>query len=650
MPNSITDIGYNAFQGCIDLAVVNIPLGITRLDGQIFYGCKSLKQIEIPAGVTIIGDQEFGECKNLTKLIIADSDSELTFVRGYGTSGKWGVSDCPIDSIYIGRNIKARYDYDYTTSVFYSPFYAKETITNLQFGDKVTEINREAFSYCTGLTSIELPREVKIIDYAAFKGCENLSFINLPDSLSEIGDFAFYGCKKLSSIILPNHLMAIGSYAFVDCEMLPTLTIPSSVKEIKSCAFIGCTSLKSLIIKDGNNEGIAMHGQANMFPNSINSVYIGRNIIYSDNFTSSSLGLFFISSLVIGKNVTLLPHRLFAQSTINSLTFEEGTDSLVFVTDIDRFDKTYLPFYNSQIDSIYLGRYIKVVNYYYPYKTLHPFTDVRMPFSLRIGSNITEIGDDAYYSWKMDSLFIPKNVKKIGASPFKSCAYLHDVFIEDGDEPLEFNEGIGFYGIQLNNLYLGRNVSYPENCSPFSRNKEALKTLTIGNHVTEIGDAQFVGCENLTQLDFPESLRKIGNQAFYGCEGLRSLSIPDNVEEVGKDAFNLCRGLTSVSIEDCEEPLTIDNNFMNCELRKVYLGRNIVYTEHMSPFSGLDYLDSLIIGNNVTKIKKSTFATCQNLKDVISYAEVVPETDEYAFTQSYLPNATHTNCMINTVS
>ena len=206
-------------------------------------------------------------------------------------------------------------------------------------------------------------------------------------------------------------------------------------------------------------------------------------------------------------------------------------------------------------------------------------------------------------------------------------------FIEDGDEPLEFSEGIGFYGIQLNNLYLGRNVSYPENCSPFSRNKEALQNLTIGSRVTEIGDAQFVGCKNLTQLDFPESLKRIGEQAFYACEGLTTISIPNNVEEVGKDAFNLCRGLTSVSIEDCEEPLAIDNNFMNCELKKVYLGRNIVYPEQMSPFSGLDYLDSLVIGNKVSTIGKSAFAACQNLKVVVSYADEVPETDEYALTQ-----------------
>ena len=64
------------------------------------------------------------------------------------------------------------------------------------------------------------------------------------------------------------------------------------------------------------------------------------------------------------------------------------------------------------------------------------------------------------------------------------------------------------------------------------------------------------------------SLKRIGKQAFYGCDGLDTLNIPANITEIRTDAFNLCRGLTFVNLEDCEEPLTIDNNFMNCEFFK----------------------------------------------------------------------------------
>ena len=320
---------------------------------------------------------------------------------------------------------------------------------------------------------------------------------------------------------------------------------------------------------------------------------------------------------------------------IEVITIEESVDTLFLSYNSIL---TLPPFSQTPIDSMYLGRIVACRDERYPTRTIAPFDG--SSFSMRIGNRIEEIGAGTFANWKIDSLYIPINVIKVGPTPFTGCSYLNTIVIEDGNEILEFDEGIGFYGSQLRNLYLGRNIRYPEGKSPFSRNKEGLSTLTIGNSVTEICESEFAGCVNLNQLFFPKSIKRIGKQAFYGCESLTELIIPNNIEYVGKDAFNLCTSLTSVAIEDCEEPLTIDNNFMNCELKKIYLGRNIIYPESLSPFSGLDYLDSLTIGSKVTMIGKSAFGACPKLKEVISYAEQVPVTDQYAFTQSYLPSAT----------
>ena len=333
--------------------------------------------------------------------------------------------------------------------------------------------------------------------------------------------------------------------------------------------------------------------------------------------------------------------KIVSDCNIKTIVFEEGLDTLVLENyGMPNYSYQQQPFDICSIDSVYMGRIIVHKNYLAQNTTRNPFTRVEKSFSMRLGNNITEIGDGAYCWWKIDTLFIPKTVKKIGSSPFQNCSYMNDVFIEDGEDTLEFSEGIGFYGCQLRNLYLGRNISYPEGCSPFNRNKEGLKSLTIGKNVTEIGESQFAGCANLKQLTFPASLKRIGKQAFYGCEGLDSLIIPANITEIRTDAFNLCRGLTYVNLEDSGEPLTIDNNFMNCELKKVYLGRSINYPDHFSPFSGLDFLDSLIIGLKVTSIGNAAFTDCRNLKDVTSYAEVMPDADQYAFSQSHLGNVT----------
>ena len=657
-PSGVTEIGYGAFMGCTSLLSIVIPQGVrtigmrafdycikltnitlpnypTVIGDEAFGRCESLKQIEIPAGITNIPSTAFQGCKNLTKLIIADSENELTFVRSYGKTGTWGISDCPLDSIYIGRNIKARYDSDYFDGLHYSPFYGKETLTSVKFGNNVTEINRDAFANCTGLINVTIPESVSSIGYCAFEGCTGLSTIYIPNSVKRIAERAFSGCKDLQTITIPRQLETIEGYVFYGCEGLTSVVIPSSVNSIGERAFYGCTKLSNLKFEDGTIPLYITGGDyAAFYSNPITSFYLGRNL-------SNDYNLFNVYSittpfdLTVSKTVTHLEGGLFLGLNIKELTFEEGDETLLIsyesLLSSPTFDKTI-------IDSIYLGRTVICK------KTRLSSSSSFVPFdgstySMRIGNNIKTIGDYAFSGWKIDTLYIPKNVEKIGSSPFQNCSYLNNVFIEDGDNILEFNEEIGFYGSQLNNLYLGRNISYPEGCSPFQRNKEGLKSLTIGKSVTEIGESQFAGCVNLNQLAFPASLKKIGEQAFYGCEGLDTLNIPANISEIGKDAFNLCRGLTFVNLEDSDEPLTIDNNFMNCELKKVYFGRNVIYPDHSSPFSSLEYLDSLIIGSKVTAIGNAAFADCSNLKDVVSYSEMVPETEQYAFTQSYLPSA-----------
>ena len=611
IPNSVTAFSQNAFKNCI---YVSLPDGMEKITYNMFNGCDKLETIIIPASVNFIESEAFCKCTNLAKVIISDGDSELTFVRSYGNRGRYCFEDCPLDTIYIGRTFKGQYDYDYVNGVHSSPFYGKTTISDVQFGDRVTEIGRDAFNGCIGLTSMTLPESVNSIGYCAFEGCTGLSNIYIPNSVEKIEGRAFYGCKSLQSITIPKSIDTIEQYTFSSCEGLTSLVIPSYVNTIKENAFAGCDNLSDLIFEDDTTMICIESYNFNNYP--IKTLYLGRSIS-ANNWCLYNLQT--VSNLTISKSVTNLSGSVFKNCKIKTLTFKEGEDTLKFVNYGWSNNIIQQPFDECSIDSIYMGRIIVHENIYSSRYTTtkNPFTRTESTFSLRIGNNIKEIGDNAFSGWKIDSLYIPKTVEKIGSSPFYSCSYLHDIFIEDGVDTLRFDEGIGFYGIQLRNLYLGRNISYPEGRSPFQNNKESLSSLTIGRCVTKINEYQF-----------------------YGCSALDTLNIPTNIMEIGKDAFNLCRGLTFVNIEDCEEPLTIDNNFMNCELKKVYLGRNINYPDHFSPFSGLEYLDSLIIGEKVTAIGNAAFTDCRNLKDVVSYSAIVPETDQHAFSQSYLPSAT----------
>jgi hypothetical protein len=72
-----------------------------------------------------------------------------------------------------------------------------------------------------------------------------------------------------------------------------------------------------------------------------------------------------------------------------------------------------------------------------------------------------------------------------------------------------------------------------------------------GFPVTRIGEFAFAGCNGLTGVEIPDSVRGIGERAFAGCKGLASVAIPGSVAAIGENAFAGCTGLVSVLVPQC---------------------------------------------------------------------------------------------------
>ena len=238
IPNSVTDIGYSAFEGCTGLISIIIPNSVTYIGECAFRGCTGLISIAIPNSVTDIGYSAFEGCTGLTSITIPNS---MTYIDDWfrGCTG----------------------------------------LTSITIPNSVTEIGSYAFSGCTGLTSITIPNSVVTIGDDVFVDCTSLKEVIIEDGnepLSVGGGiideyFGSYkglfrdiplktlylgrniydnrGCppfkyqKELQSIIISNYVTEIGNYAFYGCVSLTEIAIPVSVISIGEDAFGGCTKL-----------------------------------------------------------------------------------------------------------------------------------------------------------------------------------------------------------------------------------------------------------------------------------------------------------------------------------------------------------------------------------------------------------------------
>ena len=181
-----------------------------------------------------------------------------------------------------------------------------------------------------------------------------------------------------------------------------------------------------------------------------------------------------------------------------------------------------------------------------------------------------------------------------------------------------------------------------------------LTSVTLGNSVTSIGGGAFYECSGLTSITIPNSVTSIGEQAFFYCFGLTSITIPNSVTSIGIWAFLGCSGLTNpVYNAHCfaymptsyEGAYTIPEGikqiaggaFYKCSSLTSVTIPNSVTEINSVAFDGCSSLTSVTIPNSVTSIGNYAFSSCESLKEVICYAEKVPQMGQEVF--DYTPQS-----------
>lgn len=137
--------------------------------------------------------------------------------------------------------------------------------------------------------------------------------------------------------------------------------------------------------------------------------------------------------------------------------------------------------------------------------------------------------------------------------PLDSRKDLSEYLVNLGINPLDYFEKLipnsAFYA--CNSL---RSLTIPESVTTIGDDAfgfcKNLASITIRNGATMIGKYAFSHCLSLTSIAIPDSVTTIGEYAFLRCEKLPSITIPTSVTTIGEGAFWLCDSLTNIDIPD----------------------------------------------------------------------------------------------------
>ncbi len=309
MPDTLTAIGDNAFNGCSSLTHLHLPTNLTSIGGSAFTSCSSLETVEplLPAPCTYIGSMAFHACTKLTgDLFFATNNAAASF----GGSHNFGGGD-KVDGTRL---------------------------TSVTLGEGVTAVSDNCFLKCRQIRTVRLPANLRTLGAGAFSGCSSLETVEplLPATLTSLGGSAFASCSKLAGEVyigtngtavalggqqtfdyvrgvtkivlgpgvtsippwfcrgatalaemrMTDAVTKIGNNAFESCTALTVFEplLPAACTTIDNSAFSGCTGLTDDVFFATNNAAASI-GQYGFYGSRIPSITMGAGVTKLDTYS-----------------------------------------------------------------------------------------------------------------------------------------------------------------------------------------------------------------------------------------------------------------------------------------------------------------------------------------------------------------------------
>lgn len=218
--SAATLAGPGVFASCSKIsAPCEVPEYVTTLPSQTFQGCSSLPHFTLHGGITEFGSNAFYQCSSL-EWVEAESAVDQLPYRMFGNCTRLGRISFshPVD--HIGKEV----------------FSGCESLADIQFpqGSTVRRIEQRAFLNCKSLPGFpDVLTSDSRVEHEAFANCINIPSMKVPSYC----DAAYKGDSSLQSVTFltrPDGIFWVGYNAFEGAPLLGVSYLEGNVKELRN--------------------------------------------------------------------------------------------------------------------------------------------------------------------------------------------------------------------------------------------------------------------------------------------------------------------------------------------------------------------------------------------------------------------------------
>lgn len=621
--------GRTVEKGCISLTSIKFPKRLSYVGTYAFYGCESLTTIDFGAdsNAGVLGDGAFMNTPlNMIKNgddVQADATGKLTLtlpekLTAVRARAFYATKFPENTTIKIGANVT---DFgEDTISSSASPMtkagrvFGETNVKEIIFADnsKLTTVHDRAFADSKGgkqpFTSVSFGKNsaLETIKYGAFAFCSQLTDIDFGENskLKKIEGNAFESCVKLESITLPATLETIESYgsnggAFYGCSALKSVTFETYAETNQEAGTVqGKSSLRSIATQAFENTGLTSF----KFPETIEvlntgalgvELFKGCKQLKTIELSSTVADISKVFDLCGSITEVKLP----TDESGNQLGYFKADGSVIYSK--DGTEITYI-----------LG-------------------DVPETFEIKEGVTTLKSGVFAGKA-TLKKVIIPVSVTVVEEKAFYDCLGLETVqFAEnsalDTIGASAFRNCISLKSISIPSKVTTLNPYTFYNCKSLVKAVLPENLTRIGYYVSSgteklssSGGYVFAHCENLAEINIPESVKWIQNYSFLNCKSLRTIDLNVANGQLGEAAFAHCESLETVTL--CADLKTLPSKaFIYCySLSDIHTAGATGETANVADLSQITSFGSNAF-QHCTGLKKVTLSTDSSFTALSNY-------------------------------